>query len=159
MNNIIHLKQGALLNKVRAITNNGNSSWGAKEHDLLVADVIGNMEDQGGNVADLKNADPIVMALLSPTPKNLSVALPVAFEIAGYQLDKQAEVALGLLLNPVGFSDYLGKTEDPMTGKPFIKKPAKGVKKKAFDALLAETPAVAETPVVTEIDSAGKASS
>ena len=155
----IHLKQGALLNKVRAITKNGNSSWGAKEQDALSADMIDNLKDESGNAPDLKNVAPVIKALLSPTEKNLSEGLRVALENAGYQLDKATEATLGLLLNPVGFADYLAKTADPMTGKPFIKKPTKGVKKKAFDALLAESSVVAEIPGVTEIDSAGKASS
>jgi len=157
MNIKIHIEKGALLKKVRAITNGGNSSWGAKEHDALAADMIDSLKDQGGNAIDLKEHAPIIMAIVSPTEKNQSEAMRVAFNIAGYQLDEQTEVTLGLILNSVGFADYLAKTDDPTTGKPFIKKPAKGVKKKAFDALLSETPVVAETPTVTEIDSAGKA--
>lgn len=150
MNKIIHIKQGALLKKVREITNDGNSGWGSKEHDALVSDLIGNLEDQDGNIPDLKIVAPIIKAILCPIEKNQAEAIRIAFQIAGYQLDKSTEGTFGLLSNTVGFADYLAKTADHKTGKPFITKPAKGQKKAAFTALMTEsldTPAIPESTV------------
>ena len=156
MTNKVYINEGALFTQVRKTTNGGNSSWGAKEHDALAADMIESLEDKSGDAIDLKEYAPIIRSIVSPTEKNQSEALRVALDLAGYELDKATEATLGLLLNTVGFSDHLAKKVDPETGKPFITKPTKGAKKKAFDALFAVTET--ETPAADKVKSAASQS-
>jgi hypothetical protein len=75
--------------------------------------------------------------IFRPTEDLQRAVLRQTFDDAGYALDADAEQALVLLFNAPQFADFLAKTVNDETGKPFIVKEKKrGIKKNTFAALI-----------------------
>jgi hypothetical protein len=119
--------------------------WPGDEHKQFVEGFIGEMKDESGNAPVLSQEQwDRIWACIRPKEDVLQRVIGQAFNDAGYSLSAEVGDALALVVSPQQFADFLAKTVNPKTGKPFIKKEAKrGAKKKKFAALIS-TGAAAE---------------
>jgi hypothetical protein len=108
------------------------------EHIRLVEGIIPKLTDENGDAPKLDQGHWDRLRLIfRPTEDLQRAVLRQTFDDAGYALDADAEQALVLLFNAPQFADFLAKTVNDETGKPFIVKEKKrGIKKNTFAALI-----------------------
>lgn len=112
--------------------------WSGDEHRQFVEGLIGQFKDQDGNPAVLDQAHwDRIWACIRPKEDVLNNVIRQTFSDAGYTLSAEVGDALALVLSPQQFADFLAKTINHNTGKPFIVKDKKrGVKKDKFAAMI-----------------------
>ena len=141
----LRLEPGGFHQELTSIIGTAKVGWYMADHEKLVNAILPRLLDENGNRADLEAQRYILDVVFYPTEERQRKVMKAAFEAAGYELDESTEDALVLLLSVTGFSDYLAKKVNAKTGKKFISKPEKGGKKKTFDALLDEQPALEQS--------------
>jgi hypothetical protein len=139
----LKFKPGVFNQELLAHIKQGQVGWPGDTHMEFVAALAGHLVDDKGDPVKLEGTriEQTFRLIIRPTEDLQRMALRQAFKDAGYELDAQADGAFLLLLNVAQFADYLSKTDNPATGKPFIvKEKKKGVKKDTLAALLKVAP-------------------
>ena len=124
--------------QMQPIIGNNKIGWTGDEHQRLVEGLVGAMRDPSGTPPELNKAQwDLVWACIRPSEAVLNSVIRQAFEQAGYSLGAGSADAMALVLSSQQFADFLAKTVNPATGKPFIVKEAKrGAKQSKFASLI-----------------------
>lgn len=118
--------------------------WTSDDHLALLNRLLPCVKDSTGTPATITLALMNVLKLICrPTEDVQREVLRQAFADAGYTITHETEELFKLMFSAPQFADFLARSENPKTGKPFIVKEKKrGTKKSAFSSVISALPAV-----------------
>ena len=135
----LKLQPGAFNGELLNIIGTDKVGWNSDDHQKLTEAILPRLNDEDGKGAILDGPQRNILELiLRPTEELQRTVLKETFVAAGYELDENAAATYELLFNAVQFADYLYKTNNPTTNKPFVAKPPVRGKKATLNKLLAE---------------------
>ncbi len=142
---------------LQPIVGNNKVGWTGDDHQNLVEGLVGKMRDSHGNPPELTPAQwDLVWACIRPSEAVLNSVIRQAFSQVGCSLGAGAADAMALVVSHQQFADFLAKTVNPATGKPFIVKEAKrGAKQSKFASLISAATAAPDT-ASSEADQKGE---
>ncbi len=159
----------AFIAELQKVTGSEKIGWSGTDHDKLIDGLMARLKDASGYRVEVSTKlETRIKSIIRPTPERQVVLLRQVFAEEGMQMDKSTDEVIALICEMAAFSAFLVKTNNPMTGKPFIVKEKKNKKTKIFaklfeatasepDATAPEPEAKATEPEI--ITSDGKASS
>lgn len=132
------LDAGAFNAQLLSTVSDNKTGWSSDEHKKFVEGLIGKMRDPNGNPPELTPAQwDLIWACIRPSEAVLHSVIRQAFSQVGCSLGTGAADAMALVVSHQQFADFLAKTVNPATAKPFIVKEAKrGAKQSKFAALI-----------------------
>lgn len=149
------INPGVFNAELLAVIGTDKTSWGGEKHLKLTTALRSHLKDEDGNPAefDEKQIDRLDL-IFRPTEGAQRRVLSDTLEDAGYQLDPATAQIFALLFSAAQFADFLAKSNDPQTGKPFIVTEKKRGAKKAIFTSLITAPAIPTTESPTDAEGA-----
>jgi hypothetical protein len=116
----------------------GKIGWTSDNHWGLLESLMPHLKDDTGKPATISRAlENILRLIFQPKEDIEKEVLRQAFADAGYVLEEATANTLIMMFSAPQFADFLAKTNNPKTKRPFIEKETKrGVKKSTFAALI-----------------------